>query len=71
MLLDLFPRNRGMAASLQGCVQSLVSGFVAAIASPMFSGSASMLAFGAILFAIAGLVSWLIYLTMPKMEVQA
>lgn len=66
MLLDLFPHNRGMAASLQGCVQSMVSGFVAAIASPLFSGSAAMLALGGILFAIAGLVSWLVYLVLIK-----
>ncbi len=70
MLLDLFPHNRGMAASLQSCVQSMAAGFVAAIASPLFSGSAPMLAFGAILFAIAALVLWLVYLLLPRAELQ-
>ncbi|MEQ1772675.1 MAG: multidrug effflux MFS transporter [Burkholderiales bacterium] len=64
MLLDLFPHNRGMAASLQSCVQSMVAGFVAAIASPLFSGSAAMLAFGAILFVIVALGFWLAYLSL-------
>ena len=66
LLLDLFPHNRGMAASLQGCVQSMTAGFVAAIASPLFSGSAAMLAFGAILFAIAAFALWLGYLALPR-----
>ena len=62
MLLDLFPHNRGMAASLQSCVQSMVAGFVAAIASPLFSTSAATMAFGALLFALAALGLWLVYL---------
>jgi DHA1 family bicyclomycin/chloramphenicol resistance-like MFS transporter len=70
MLLDLFPHNRGMAASLQSCLQSLIIAFVAAIAVPLFSGSAAQLALGAILFALAGLVLWLAYLALPKVEVQ-
>ena len=69
MLLDLFPHNRGMAASLQSFVQSMGAGFVAAIASPLFSGSAAMLAFGAILFAMAALILWLAYLALPGTEV--
>jgi DHA1 family bicyclomycin/chloramphenicol resistance-like MFS transporter len=68
MLLDLFPHNRGMASSLQSCVQSMSAGFVAAIASPLFSGSAPMLAFGAILFAIGALALWLGYLRLPRTE---
>jgi len=66
MLLDLFPHNRGMAASLQSCVQSLVAGFVAAIASPVFSVSATMLALGGLLFALASLALWLVYLALPR-----
>ncbi len=62
MLLDLFPRNRGMAASLQSCVQSMVAGFVAAIASPLFSATAATMAFGGLLFALAALMLWLAYL---------
>ena len=62
MLLDLFPHNRGMAASLQGCVQSMGAGFVAAIASPLFSATAATMAFGGLLFALAALMLWLAYL---------
>ena len=62
MLLDLFPHNRGMAASLQSCVQSMVAGFVAAIASPLFSATAATMAFGGLLFALAALMLWLAYL---------
>ena len=68
MLLDLFPHNRGMAASLQSCVQSLVAGFVAAIASPLFAASAATMALGGILFVLAALGLWLAYL---KLKVQA
>ena len=71
MLLDLFPHNRGMAASLQSCVQSMVAAFVAAIASPLFSGSASTLAFGAMLFAVGALMLWLGYLALPRARVAA
>ncbi len=71
MLLDLFPHNRGMAASLQSCVQSMVAGFVAAIASPLFSTSAETMAFGALLFAIAAQVLWLGYLVLPRAQLQS
>lgn len=70
MLLDLFPHNRGMAASLQSCVQSLVSGFVAAIASPLFSATAATMAFGGLLFALAALLLWLAYLSLMRHQVQ-
>lgn len=68
MLLDLFPHNRGMAASLQSCVQSLVAGFVAAIASPLFSTSAATMAFGGMLFALGSLAFWLMYLALPRVK---
>ena len=64
MLLDLFPHNRGMAASLQSCVQSMVAAFVAAIASPLFAASAATMAFGGLLFAGASLALWLTYVRM-------
>jgi DHA1 family bicyclomycin/chloramphenicol resistance-like MFS transporter len=58
MLLDLFPHNRGMAASLQAAFQSGVIALVAAFAVPVFAVSAPMLAFGALLFVVAGLILW-------------
>ncbi len=71
MLLDLFPHNRGMAASLQSCVQSMVAGFVAAIASPLFSATAATMAFGGLLFALAALMLWLAYLSLLRNQVQS
>ena len=70
MLLDLFPHNRGMAASLQSCVQSMVAGFVAAIASPLFSASAATMALGGLLFAFAALALWVAYLWLLRTQVQ-
>jgi DHA1 family bicyclomycin/chloramphenicol resistance-like MFS transporter len=70
MLLELFPHNRGMASSLQACLQSLIIAFVAAIAAPLFSGSAPLLALGGLLFALAGLLFWLAYLALHRIEVQ-
>lgn len=69
MMLDLFPKNRGMAASLQGCLQSLIIAFVAAIAAPLFSTSAPSLALGSLLLAVTGLALWLAYLRLPRIEV--
>lgn len=70
MMLDLFPKNRGMAASLQSCVQSLIIAFVAAIAAPLFSSSAAFLAFGSLLLALCGLLLWLAYLRLPRIGVE-
>jgi len=69
MVLDLFPHNRGMAASLQACLQSLIIAFVAAVAAPLFAASAAFLALGSLLIALAGLALWLVYLRLPKVEV--
>jgi DHA1 family bicyclomycin/chloramphenicol resistance-like MFS transporter len=63
MVLDLFPKNRGMAASLQSFIQSLTCGLVAGIASPLFSESAATLAAGAAGFLVAGFVLWTIHVT--------
>ena len=60
MLLDLFPHNRGMAASLQAAFQSGIIALVAALAVPVFSVSAPMLALGALLFVTSGLILWLV-----------
>jgi len=69
MVLDLFPRNRGMAASLQSFVQSLTCGLVAGIASPLFSVSAATLATGAMAFLVAGFVLWMMHTVLRPREV--
>ena len=44
LVLDLFPHNRGLAASLQGAQQSFFSGLVAGLLSPLVSDSGFELA---------------------------
>ena len=71
MVLDLFPQNRGMAASLQGCVQSMSAAFVAAVAAPLCSASAASMAFGGLIFPVLALLLWMIYQALPDLKGQA
>ena len=61
LLLDLFPRARGMVSSLQGFVQILFSAFVAGALAPFLAQSPSMLAFAMLGFATASYLLWLSY----------
>jgi DHA1 family bicyclomycin/chloramphenicol resistance-like MFS transporter len=60
--LDLFPHNRGLAASLLGFEHSLLSGLAAGVVSPVLSGSDITLAGGMAGLAVMGWASWLLYL---------
>lgn len=60
-LLDLFPTMRGLASSLQGCVQFLVAGVVAGTIAPWLARSLPALAWGMSLFSVASFASWLVY----------
>ncbi len=60
--LDLFPHNRGLAASLLGFEHSLLSGIAAGVISPLLSGSDITLALGMAGLALMGWTSWLLYL---------
>jgi DHA1 family bicyclomycin/chloramphenicol resistance-like MFS transporter len=71
LLLDLFPRNRGMAASLQGFVHSLLSALNAGLASPWLSGSAALLAGGMLGLLTAGFGCWRIYASLPALPQDA
>jgi DHA1 family bicyclomycin/chloramphenicol resistance-like MFS transporter len=62
LALDLFPHNRGLAASLLGFEHSLLSGIAAGVVSPMLSHSDVTLAIGMGASALMGWVSWLLYL---------
>jgi DHA1 family bicyclomycin/chloramphenicol resistance-like MFS transporter len=62
LALDLFPHNRGLAASLLGFEHSLLSGIAAGVISPMLSHSDITLAVGMGGLALMGWGSWLIYL---------
>lgn len=62
LALDLFPHNRGLAASLLGFEHSLLCGIAAGVISPVLSHSDFALATGMAAFALMGWVSWLLYL---------
>jgi len=65
LVLDLFPRNRGMASSLQGFVHSLCSTANAGVASPLLSGTAGMLAGGMLGLLAVGFGCWWFYASLP------
>ncbi|BBP03529.1 Bcr/CflA family drug resistance efflux transporter [Sulfuriferula plumbiphila] len=62
LALDLFPPNRGLVASLQGFVQTMLNALVAGVISPMLSWSPIALASGMLLFLILGRIVWMAYL---------
>lgn len=69
-VLDLFPRNRGLAASLQGFQQSLFATFVAGAVSPYVAGSGlSLVTTSAVLLA-TGAICAFIYSRLPRLQEQ-
>lgn len=62
LALDLFPLNRGLVASLQGFVQTMLNAFVAGLFSPMLSWSPIALAAGMLAFLFLGRITWMTYL---------
>lgn len=62
LALDLFPHNRGMAASLQGFEQSFLSGIVAGFVSPLLSHADLALAGGMAGLLLLGWLAWMMYL---------
>jgi DHA1 family bicyclomycin/chloramphenicol resistance-like MFS transporter len=61
LLLDLFPANRGLAASLQGFLQFSLSALTAGTIAPFLSHSLPTLALGMATFAVASCVLWITY----------
>jgi DHA1 family bicyclomycin/chloramphenicol resistance-like MFS transporter len=64
LALDLFPQNRGLAASLLGFQHSLLSGAVAGIVSPLLSYSTLTLALGMTGLLLMGWLFWIVYIAM-------
>lgn len=62
LALELFPKNRGLTASLQGFEQSLIQGVMAGVVSPMLSHSAVTLSWGMMLPLAVGWAAWTMYL---------
>ena len=71
MLLDLFPDNRGLAASLQAAQQSFFSGLAAGLLSPYLSGSGLGLAAGMAALLASGYACWYIFAQLTKKEARA
>ena len=61
LLLDLFPVNRGLAASLQGFLQFSLSALTAGTIAPFLSHTLPALALGMAAFAAASYVLWIAY----------
>jgi MFS transporter, DHA1 family, multidrug resistance protein len=61
LLLDLFPRMRGMASSLQGFVHFALAAVVSGTVAPFLVRSLSALALGMMGAAVASFALWLVY----------
>ena len=61
LVLDLFPQNRGLAASLQAVQQSFFAGLAAGMLSPLVSGTGFGLAGGMSALVICGAACWVGY----------
>ena len=66
LVLDLFPENRGLAASLQAAQHSFFIGLTAGLLSPYASGSGRGLAGGMIALLACGFACWLAYSHMTR-----
>ncbi len=69
-VLDLFPRNRGLAASLQGFQQSFFCALVAGAVSPYVSGSGLSLATTSAVLLVSGAFCAFIYSRLPRLQEQ-
>ena len=68
LLLDLFPDNRGLSASLQAAQQSFFSGLAAGLLSPYLSGTGLGLSLGMATLLASGYACWYIFAHMPNRE---
>jgi DHA1 family bicyclomycin/chloramphenicol resistance-like MFS transporter len=60
LVLDLYPKRRGMSSSLQMCVGSTANGIVAGVISPLVMHSALGLAAASLMMMGVGLCSWVL-----------
>jgi DHA1 family bicyclomycin/chloramphenicol resistance-like MFS transporter len=61
LLLDLFPRMRGLASSLQGFLQFTLSGFNAGTIAPLLDATLLGMALGMAAFTVASYATWSLY----------
>lgn len=71
LILELFPRNRGMAASLQAFVQTLLNAVVAGLVAALLAHSALWLSLGMAGFLTAGWLAWRGYLARERPAAEA
>jgi DHA1 family bicyclomycin/chloramphenicol resistance-like MFS transporter len=57
-MLDLFPKARGSAASVQSCVSIAISAIVFGLLAPLMSGSMLTLAEGSLTCTLVGFGVW-------------
>lgn len=68
LALDLFPRNRGMAASVQGFTQSMSNALLAGVVSPLVAGTQLSLAAAAAMAMVLGAGCWLNYRRLTRRD---
>jgi len=68
LVLDLFPENRGLAASLQGAQHSFFTGLTAGLLSPLVSGTGIGLAGGMAVLLGCGFACWFAYTWITQTE---
>ncbi|HSN44517.1 MAG TPA: multidrug effflux MFS transporter [Propionibacteriaceae bacterium] len=61
-MLDLFPRQRGAAASMQSFIQLVVNALLAGLLSPLVTGSVLELALASATFSLIGIGLWVWHL---------
>lgn len=66
MLLDMFPRNRGLVSSLQAFCQTMVGVLIAGALAPLLARSPLWLAFGMLGFMLLGIFCWTAYREVVK-----
>ena len=71
LLLDLFPENRGLAASLQAAQQSFFTGVASGLLSPYLSWSGLALAAGMAALVVSGCACWYIFARMMREGIKA
>ena len=66
LMMDLFPKNRGMVSSGQGFTQVMLSAMVAGVIAPLVSDTPVHLALTGAAFLAAGGTCWLTYLRLRR-----
>lgn len=61
LTLDLFPSLRGMSASMQSFIQTMVMTFVSGVFAPLVANSGMKMAFGVLGFLTLGYLAWNIF----------